>query len=117
MKTLRLYQVYDNVGQVAITGIIPAQNDLTALIGFRTAYIDNKDKKTNPYYYQALDLFLVDELIQDDDGMLRHSNNLVNNDEKPCLICSGKDVINRIQDELSQYGITDPVLDDNYKEE
>lgn len=114
MKSLRLYQVYDNVGQVAITGIIPAQNDLTALIGFKNAYIDNKDKQSNPYFYQALDLFLVDCLAQDDDGMLFTGDK--GRLTEPMLVCNGDKVLQRISDELSQYGITDKVLDDNYKE-
>lgn len=56
MKKLCLYQVFDNIGQSAITSIIPSTNDLTAALGFRNAYIKEKDPQKNPFGFKTLDL-------------------------------------------------------------
>lgn len=116
MKKLFLYQVYDNVGQCAITSLIPASNDLTALLGFRDAYILNKNKQQNPYFYQALDLFKFAELIQDDDGIL-HLGEPITSNEDNCLVATGGQVMDKIKDMLQDYGIDDTCLDDNFGKE
>lgn len=118
MKKLFLYQVYDNVGQCAITTLIPANNDLTALLGFRDSYILNKNKQQNPYFYQALDLFKFAELQQDDDGVLHLVQEIgINTTEEPLLVCHGSDVMKMISEELAEYGIDDKCLDDNFDKE
>lgn len=116
MKKLFLYQVYDNVGQCAITSLIPASNDLTALLGFRDAYISNKNKQQNPYFYQALDLFKFAELIQDDDGVL-HLGAPISSNEDNLLVAHGSEVMKLISEQLSEFGIDDKCLDDNFDKE
>ena len=109
MKIMRLYQVYDNVGQTAITGIIPANNNLTAALGFLNAYIKEKDITKNPYKYKALDLICVANLELDEDGIVKKVTPAEWN-------CSGVDIVKYIQDEMAARGVDDFVLDDEEKE-
>lgn len=108
MKKLNLYQVFDNVGQSAITSIIPAVNDLTAALGFRNAYIQEKPAE-NPYQYKALDLKKVAELEVDESGIV-----------VSCIpakwTIAGNEVMNFIQTEMQNLGVDDFILD-NEKEE
>ena len=110
MKKLNLYQVFDNVGQSAITSIIPAVNDLTAALGFRNAYILEKNPQKNPYQYKALDLKKVAELEVDDSGIV-----------VSCLSAkwtiAGNEVMNFIQEEMQRLGVDDFILDDEKEEE
>lgn len=109
MKTTAFYQVFDNVGGMAITGLIPAQNRLTAALGFRNAYMLEKDKTKNPFQYKALEL--VEVTIADilDDGTLYIH-------QSPDMIdrwsISGKDIISFIQEEMKERGVDDFILDD-----
>lgn len=114
MKTTGFYQVFDNVGGTAITGLIPAQNRLTAALGFRNAYMMEKDINKNPYSktYKALDLIEVTIADVNDDGtMYIHQSGTDN------WTLSGKDVINFIQEEMSARGVDDFILDDDDSEE
>lgn len=109
MKKLNLYQVYDNVGQSTITSIIPAVNDLTACLGFRNAYIQEKNPQKNPYQYKALDLKKVAELEVDESGLV-----------VSCLPAkwniAGSEVIQFIQEEMQRLGVDDFILDDDDEE-
>lgn len=109
MKKLNLYQVFDNVGQSAITTIIPAVNDLTAALGFRNAYIQEKNPQKNPYQYKALDLKKVAELEVDESGIV-----------VSCLpakwTITGNEVMNFIQEEMQRLGVDDFILDDEKEE-
>lgn len=109
MKKLSLYQVFDNVGQSAITSIIPAVNDLTAALGFRNAYILEKNPQKNPYQYKALDLKKVAELEVDESGIV-----------VSCLpakwTIAGNQVMNFIQEEMQRLGVDDFILDDEKEE-
>lgn len=109
MKKLNLYQVYDNVGQSAITSIIPAVNDLTAALGFRNAYIQEKNPQKNPYQYKALDLKKVAELEVDESGIV-----------VSCIpakwTIAGNEVMNFIQQEMQRLGVDDFILDDEKEE-
>lgn len=110
MKKMELYQVYDNVGQSTITGVIPANNRLTACLGFRNAYILNKDPQKNPYQYKALTLIKVANLELDDDGLV------VNVTSAEWKI-SGGDVMKFIQAEMAARGVDDFILDDDEEKE
>lgn len=109
MKKLSLYQVFDNVGQSAITSIIPAVNDLTAALGFRNAYILEKNPQKNPYQYKALDLKKVAELEVDESGIV-----------VSCLpakwTIAGNQVMSFIQEEMQRLGVDDFILDDEKEE-
>lgn len=105
MKLQRIYQVYDSVGQTAITGIIPQNNNLTAALGFYNAYIKEKDPIKNPYQYKALDLICVANFEIDEDGIVSKVN-------PADWTCSGKDIVKFIQDEMAARGVDDFILDD-----
>lgn len=106
MKTIRLYQVFDNVGQTTITGIIPAANNLTAALGFRNAYIQEKDPQKNPYHYQALDLICVAQLELDENGLVKKVTEAEWKKE-------GSSINNYIRDEMTARGVDDFILDDD----
>lgn len=108
MKTLGFYQVIDNVGGCAITQLIPAQNRLTAALGFRNAYMLEKDPAKNPYQYKALELIEVTIADIQDDGMM-----YVHQSPSEMWSISGKDIINFIQDEMKERGVDDFILDDD----
>lgn len=109
MKKLNLYQVFDNVGQSTITSIIPASNDLTAALGFRNAYIQEKNPQKNPYKYKALDLKKVAELEVDESGLVIS-----------CLpakwTIAGSEIMNFIQSEMQRLGVDDFLLDEENEE-
>lgn len=109
MKKLNLYQVFDNIGQSAITSIIPTVNDLTAALGFRNSYIQEKNPQKNPYQYKALDLKKVAELEVDESGIV-----------VSCLpakwTIAGNEVMNFIQQEMQRLGVDDFILDDEKEE-
>lgn len=113
MKTTGFYQVFDNVGGTAITGLIPAQNRLTAALGFRNAYMNEKDITKNPYArtYKALDLIEVTIADVNEDGTLYVHQSGTDN-----WTLSGKEVINFIQDEMAARGVDDFILDDAKEE-
>lgn len=100
MKSISLYQVYDNVGQTMITQPIPCANNLVAAIGFYNSYIQEKDKTKNPFKYQALDLIRVASFEVDDIGTW----------SKPTTYewsCSGSDIKNFISSEMASLGVDD----------
>lgn len=111
MKTLGFYQVIDNVGGTAITQLIPAQNRLTAALGFRNAYILEKDKQKNPFQYKALELVEICIADIQDDGLM-----YVHQSPSEMWSISGKDIIEFIQDEMKNRGVDDFILDDNKEE-
>lgn len=112
MKTMGFYQVIDHVGECAITQLIPAQNRLTAALGFRNAYMQEKDPKKNPYQYKALELVEVTIADLNDDGtMFVHQS-----PDEPWSIC-GKDIIDFIQSEMQARGVDDFILDDDKETE
>lgn len=110
MKTMELYQVYDNVGQSVITGIIPAANKLTACLGFRNAYISEKNKQKNPYQYKALDLIKVANLEMNEDGLVQKATSAE-------WTISGGEVMKFIQEEMTARGVDDFILDDEEENE
>ena len=110
MKQMRLYQVFDNVGQTAITGIIPAANHLTACLGFRNAYIQEKDPNKNPYHYKALDLICVAVLELDEYGIVKKVS-------EADWRTTGADVMKFIQDEMAARGVDDFIVDDDEEKE
>lgn len=105
MKTIRLYQVFDNVGQTTITNIIPAANNITAALGFRNAYIAEKDPLKNPYHYQALDLICVAQLEIDENGLVTKVTEAEWKKE-------GSSIMQYIKDEMAARGVDDFILDD-----
>lgn len=109
MKKLNLYYVYDNVGETVITDIIPAPNDLVALIGFRDHFIKSPNQKM-PYNYKALDLVRFARLNVDEDGCLSIST-LPSDTEIKRII--GADVMSQIELMSEELGIKDDILDDN----
>ena len=109
MKQLGLYQVFDNVGKSTITGVIPAVNNLTAALGFRNAYIAEKDPKKNPYKYKALDLIKVANMELNDDG-------LVVKVTAADWTIQGNAVMDFIQSEMQALGVDDFILDDEKEE-
>lgn len=113
MKTTAFYQVFDNVGGMAITGLIPAQNRLTAALGFRNAYMVEKDFNKNPYAktYKALELIEVTFADINEDGTyFVHESpaDMANN-----WTLKGSDVISFIQQEMANRGVDDFILDDD----
>lgn len=112
MKTLGFYQVIDNVGGCAITQLIPAQNRLTAALGFRNAYMLEKDKTKNPYQYKALELVEVTIADIQDDGMM-----YVHQSPSDMWSISGKDIIAFIEEEMKARGVDDFILDDDKETE
>lgn len=108
MKTMGFYQVIDNVGGCAITQLIPAQNRLTAALGFRNAYMLEKDPKKNPYQYKALELVEVTIADVQDDGML-----YIHQSPQDMWSISGKDIIEFIETEMKNRGVDDFILDDD----
>lgn len=110
MKTTGFYQVFDNVGGVAITGLIPASNRLTAALGFRNAYMMEKDLQKNPYArsYKALDLIEVTIADVNDDGTL-----FIHQSGNDNWTISGRDIIEFIQDEMKNKGVDDFILDND----
>lgn len=109
MKKLNLFYVYDNIGCTAITGIIPANNYLTAALGFKNAYVDNKDKKTNPYNYKGLTLVCIGDVNVDSDGAMTFG-------EKITWEMSGKDIIDFINDEFKARGMDDEFVNEEENE-
>lgn len=109
MKTLGLYQIFDNVGKSAITQIIPAATNLTAALGFRNAYIQEKDPRKNPYQYKALDLIKVANVELNEDG-------LVSKVTAADWTIQGSEVMNFIQEEMQALGVDDFILDDETEE-
>lgn len=100
MKTISLYQVFDNVGQTMITQPIPCANNLVAALGFYNSYIKEKDKTKNPYQYKALDLVRVASFEVDDIGTW----------SKPTTFeweCSGADIKQFISSEMASRGVDD----------
>lgn len=111
MKTMGFYQVIDHVGGCAITQLIPAQNRLTAALGFRNAYMQEKDPQKNPYSYKALELVEVGIADLNEDGtMFLHQS-----PTDPWSI-SGKNIIDFIQEEMAARGVDDFLLDDDKEE-
>lgn len=106
MKTMELYQVFDNVGMTTITGILPAANKLTAALGFRNAYILEKNPQKNPYQYKALDLIKVANLELNDDGLVVKATSAE-------WSISGSEIMNFIQDEMKARGVDDFILDED----
>lgn len=112
MKTMGFYQVIDNVGGCAITQLIPASNRLTAALGFRNAYILEKDISKNPYQFKALELVEITIADINDDGtMFVHQS-----PSEPWSI-SGKDIIDFIREEMAARGVDDFILDDDKETE
>lgn len=113
MKTQGFYQVFDNVGGTAITGLIPAQNRLTAALGFRNAYMMDKDVTKNPYIktYKALELREVTIADVYEDGSL-----YVHQSGNDYWTLKGSDVIEFIQEEMKARGVDDFILDDDKEE-
>lgn len=109
MKKLGLYQVYDNVAGECITGIIPATNNLTAALGFRNAYIKEKDPVKNPYQYKALELRKVAVLDLDDNGLVKNVMNDTWSKE-------GGSIMNFISEEMQARGVDDFIVDDDVEE-
>lgn len=107
---MRIYQVFDNVGQSAITGVIPAANNLTACLGFRNSYIKEKDKNKNPFHYKALDLICVGNLELNENGIVQKVS------EADWKI-SGSDVLKYISDEMLARGVDDFIVDDEEEKE
>lgn len=111
MKTMSFFQVVDRVGGCAITQLIPAQNRLTAALGFRNAYIQEKDPQKNPYGYKALDLVEVAIADVQEDGLL-----YIHQSPAEMWSLSGKDVIDFITQEMKNRGVDDFILDDEKEE-
>lgn len=109
MKNLGLYQVWDSIGETAITGIIPAANNLVAALGFMNSYIKEKDPMKNPYNFKTLQLYRVAILDMDDDGFVADANS-------DTWYCEGKDIVKFIQDEMAARGVDDFILDDDKEE-
>lgn len=97
MKKLNLYYVYDTINEIAVTGIIPLDNHLTAALGFRDSYIKNKK---SPYNYQQLMLKMFATVEINQDG--EYGN--VKNDG---WILPGKEIMDYIASELKARGIDD----------
>lgn len=112
MKTMAFFQVIDNVGGCAITQLIPASNRLTAALGFRNAYITQKDKQKNPYMYQALELVEIGIADINDDGTM-----FLHQSPADMWSISGKNIMQFIQDEMKSRGVDDFVLDDDEEKE
>lgn len=108
MKKLNLYYVYDNVGETVITDIIPAPNDLVALIGFRDHFIKNPNQKM-PYNYKALDLVRFAKLNIDEDGCFTISTLPPDTEIKRVI---GSEVMSQIELMSEELGIKDDILDD-----
>lgn len=111
MKTVGFYQVMDNVGGCAITQLIPSSNRLTAALGFRDAYIQQKDPQKNPYQYKALELIEVCIADVEDDGML-----YVHQTPTECWSIRGSEIMNFISDEMKNRGVDDFIVDDDKEE-
>lgn len=110
MKTISLYQVYDNVGQTMITQPIPCANNLVAALGFYNSYILEKDKNKNPFQYKALDLIRLATFEVDDIGTW----------SKPTTFewsCSGADIKQFISSEMASKGVDDFFEAENIDEE
>lgn len=111
MKTVGFYQVMDNVGGCAITQLIPAANRLTAALGFRNAYIQQKDPQKNPYQYKALELIEVCIADVQDDGML-----FVHQTPTECWSIRGSEIMSFITQEMKDRGVDDFIVDDDKQE-
>lgn len=111
MKTVGFYQVMDNVGGCAITQLIPAANRLTAALGFRNAYIQEKDKMKNPFQYKALELVEVTIADVNDDGSL-----YVHQTPNDCWSIRGNDIMSFISNEMKARGVDDFIVDDDQEE-
>lgn len=108
MKDLKLYYVYDNVGECVISGPIPAANDLVALIGFRDTYIKKPDAKM-PYSYKALDLVRFARVKVGQDGEMW----IEPDDESTKVVrFEGPKVIDTINEMSVELGINDDLPDD-----
>lgn len=103
MKTLNLYYVYDKVGETTVTSVIPASSHLTAALGFRNAYITNKENKLN---YKNLKLKCCGSLDIQFNGELRQSETF------PDFSLDGGEVIEYIRDQINEKGLDDGFLDD-----
>lgn len=108
MKTVGFYQVMDNVGGTAITNLIPAANRLTAALGFRNAYISEKDPNKNPFQYKALELVEITIADVMDDGSL-----FVHQTPSECWSIKGADIMNFIKSEMASRGVDDFIVDDD----
>lgn len=108
MKTMGFYQVIDHVGGCAITQLIPATNRLTAALGFRNAYMLEKDKTKNPYQYKALELVEIGIADLNEDGTMYLHQSPADPWSLP-----GKDVIEFIKSEMATRGVDDFILDDD----
>lgn len=111
MKTMSFFQVVDRVGGCAITQLIPAQNRLTAALGFRNAYILEKDPQKNPYGYKALDLVEIAIADVQEDGVL-----FIHQSPTEMWSISGKDIGEFITNEMKDRGVDDFILDDDKEE-
>lgn len=111
MKTMCLFQVYDNVGQTFITNIIPSANRLTAALGFRNSYIQEKDPAKNPYAraYKALELVEVAVCDVLDNGQFT-------NFKQSDWTCKGSEIIELIRDEMAARDVDDFILDEENEE-
>lgn len=108
MKKLGLYYVFDRIDDTAITPVITSTNDLTAALGFRNAYIANKQTKLN---YQSLQLVHFGQVFVDEEGRFT-----VDVDFKDKSIIQGSDIMTFIQSEMTARGIKDDFLEEDKEE-
>ena len=108
MKKLNLYYVFDNVGETVVTGVIPASSHLTAALGFRNAYIQNKKSELN---YKNLTLVCCDTLQVDDKGEYHRA------DSVDQFILDGNKIIDFIREQIQAKGLDDEFLDEEVEED
>lgn len=100
MKSISLFQVFDNIGQRYITEPIPCVNKLTAALGFFNSYIKEKDKNKNPFSFKALRL----------DCLCTFETDSIGKWHSPVMSdwsCDGKDIKNFISSEMAALGVDD----------
>ena len=110
MKTTGFYQVVDHVGGCAITQLIPAQNRLTAALGFRNAYMQDPEIKKQ-YNYKALELVEVAVADIQEDGVL-----YIHQSPKDPWSITGRDILDFIKEEMAARGVDDFMVDDDKEE-